>query len=366
MTSNTLTDREALYCLCHVPGFGGVTIRGLKDTFGTYLSAWRVKPQELQKSGVLTERRVEVFQESRKHESAWRKEFAGLAQKNIRVIAECDPDYPTRFLPYKDRPAVLFVKGSLPENEVPSVAIVGARSCTEYGKEAAGFYAGELANAGVNIISGMAAGVDGYAHRGAIERGKPTYAVLGCGVNVCYPRENYKIFHAMEENGGILSEFVPGTRPAAMNFPMRNRIISGLSDVVAVVEARYGSGSLITADYALEQGRSVMAVPGRLDDELSRGCNALIAQGAGVILSAESFCEQIFPDYRQQKKRKALHITLAPSEKLVYSSLGLHSKSLWELLECTSLSPAELSGCLLSLEQKGLAREVERNYYVKV
>ena len=159
MTSNTLTDREALYCLCHVPGFGGVTIRGLKDTFGTYLSAWRVKPQELQKSGVLTERRAEVFQESRKHESAWRKEFAGLAQKNIRVIAECDPDYPTRFLPYKDRPAALFVKGSLPENEVPSVAIVGARACTEYGKEAAGFYAGELANAGVNIISGMAAGV---------------------------------------------------------------------------------------------------------------------------------------------------------------------------------------------------------------
>ena len=154
MTSNTLTDREALYCLCHVPGFGGVTIRGLKDTFGTYLSAWRVKPQELQKSGVLTERRAEVFQESRKHESAWRKEFAGLAQKNIRVIAECDPDYPTRFLPYKDRPAALFVKGSLPENEVPSVAIVGARACTEYGKEAAGFYAGELANAGVNIISG--------------------------------------------------------------------------------------------------------------------------------------------------------------------------------------------------------------------
>ena len=99
MTSNTLTDREALYCLCHVPGFGGVTIRGLKDTFGTYLSAWRVKPQELQKSGVLTERRAEVFQESRKHESAWRKEFADLAQKNIRVIAECDPVYPTRYHP---------------------------------------------------------------------------------------------------------------------------------------------------------------------------------------------------------------------------------------------------------------------------
>ena len=132
MTSNTLTDREALYCLCHVPGFGGVTIRGLKDTFGTCLSAWTASPQELRKSGVLTERRAEVFLESRKYESVWRKEFAGLAQKNIRVIAECDPDYPTRFLPYKDRPAALFVKGSLPENEVPSVAIVGARACTEY------------------------------------------------------------------------------------------------------------------------------------------------------------------------------------------------------------------------------------------
>ena len=337
MTSNTLTDREALYCLCHVPGFGGVTIRGLKDTFGTYLSAWRVKPQELQKSGVLTERRVEVFQESRKHESAWRKEFAGLAQKNIRVIAECDPDYPTRFLPYKDRPAALFVKGSLPENEVPSVAIVGARACTEYGKEAAGFYAGELANAGVNIISGMAAGVDGYAHRGAIERGKPTYAVLGCGVNVCYPRENYKIFHAMEENGGILSEFVPGTRPAAMNFPMRNRIISALADAVIIIEAREKSG-----------------------------CNRLIQGGANMLLSPSDVLEFLGMKYeRKLTIHKFSQNRLAKNENLVYASVDSRPRYLEEIAALCGLSVTECMEALLKLELAGLVFGTGNQYYKK-
>ena len=181
-----------------------------------------------------------------------------------------------------------------------------------------------------------------------------------------YPRANDRLYDRLEEEGGVLSEFPPGTKPLRYHFPLRNRIISGLSEIVTVIEAKHGSGSLITADYALEQGRTVLAVPGRLDDELSRGCNELIAQGAGVILSPESFAEQVFPDFRQQKKNKVSDIALAPSEKLVYSSLDLHSKSLWELEECTSLSLADLSGSLLALETKGLIREVERNYYVKV
>lgn len=185
----------------------------LRERFGTYQEVWTAKEQEIQKAGVLTEKRVTVFLQAREQESAWLKEFYGLERTGIRFIAEGDTDYPERFLPYKDRPAALFVKGNLPENEVPAVAIVGARACTEYGKEAAGFYAGELANAGVNIISGMAAGVDGCAHRGAIERGKPTYAVLGCGVNICYPRENYIIFHAMEENGRYPLRVRPGDPP---------------------------------------------------------------------------------------------------------------------------------------------------------
>lgn len=283
----------------------------------------------------------------------------------IKFISCEHTAYPERLRTLQDAPHGLFYRGELPDEKRPTVAIVGSRMCTHYGRRIAEQLAEQIAFAGGTVISGAAYGVDGAAQWEALEAGGMSCAVVGSSVEIYYPKKHTDLFHRLEQEGGVISEFPPGTQPMRTHFPMRNRIISGLSDVVAVVEARYGSGSLITADCALEQGRSVMAVPGRLDDELSRGCNALIAQGAGVILSAESFCEQIFPDYRQQKKRKALHITLAPSEKLVYSSLGLHSKSLWELLECTSLSPAELGGCLLSLEQKGLAREVERNYYVK-
>lgn len=142
MAYNTLTEREAFYCLCHVPGFGSATIGKLRERFGTYQEVWTAKEQEIQKAGVLTEKRVTVFLQAREQESAWLKEFYGLERTGIRFIAEGDTDYPERFLPYKDRPAALFVKGNLPENEVPAVAIVGARACTEYGKEAAGFYAG--------------------------------------------------------------------------------------------------------------------------------------------------------------------------------------------------------------------------------
>lgn len=366
MAYTTLTDREALYCLCHVPGFGSVTIGKMKDTFGTYLSAWTAKDREIQKAGILTERRLEVFLESREHEAEWQKEFAGLEQKHIRFVAECDPDYPTRFLPYKDRPAALFVKGSLPENEVPAVAIVGARACTEYGKEAAGFYAGELANAGVNIISGMAAGVDGYAHRGAIERGKPTYAVLGCGVNVCYPRENYKIFHAMEENGGILSEFVPGTRPAAMNFPMRNRIISALADAVIIIEAREKSGSLITADFALEQGKEVFALPGRANDPLSGGCNRLIQGGANLLLTPADVLEFLGVKYeRKLMIHKFSQNRLAKNESLVYDSVDSRPRHLEEVAALSGLSVTECMEALLKLELAGLVFGTGNQYYKK-
>jgi DNA processing protein len=146
---------------------------------------------------------------------------------------------------------------------------------------------------------------------------------------------------------------------------MRNRIISGLSDLVLVIEARRRSGSLITADFAAEQGRSVVAVPGRPEDELSEGCNELITQGAGVFLSTELFLLSVFPENKAQKKQMSDALLLAPTEKLVYSSLGLHSKSLWELEVCTVLSLAELSECLLSLEMKGLVKETERGYYAR-
>lgn len=364
MAYNTLTEREAFYCLCHVPGFGSATIGKLRERFGTYQEVWTAKEQEIQKAGVLTEKRVTVFLQAREQESAWLKEFYGLERTGIRFIAEGDIDYPERFLPYKDRPAALFVKGNLPENEVPAVAIVGARACTEYGKEAAGFYAGELANAGVNIISGMAAGVDGCAHRGAIERGKPTYAVLGCGVNICYPRENYKIFHAMEENGGILSEFVPGTRPVAMNFPLRNRIISALADAVIIIEAREKSGSLITADFALEQGKEVFALPGRANDPLSGGCNRLIQGGASLLLSPSDVLEFLGMKYeRKLTIHKFSQNRLAKNENLVYASVDSRPRHLEEVAALSGLSVTECMEALLKLELAGLVFGTGNQYY---
>jgi DNA processing protein len=237
--------------------------------------------------------------------------------------------------------------------------------CTRRGKERAQQVGEKIAQAGGLVISGAAYGIDGAAQWAALEAGGASFAVLGCGVDIGYPSGNAQLFERLAGEGGILSEFPPGTPPLQHHFPMRNRIISGLSDLVLVIEARRRSGSLITADFAAEQGRSVVAVPGRPEDELSEGCNELITQGAGVFLSTELFLLSVFPENKAQKKQMSDALLLAPTEKLVYSSLGLHSKSLWELEVCTVLSLAELSECLLSLEMKGLVKETERGYYAR-
>ena len=192
-------------------------------------------------------------------------------------------EYPERMMPFSDMPEGIYVKGRLPRDDRPSAAIVGGRVCSAYGREQARRFAREMAASGVQIISGLASGIDAAAHEGALEGGGTTFAVLGCGVNICYPRENYPLMRKiLGQKGGVLSEFPPGERPLAWHFPQRNRLISALADLVLVVEARKKSGSLITADFALEQGKSVYALPGRVNDSLSEGSNRLIAQGAGI------------------------------------------------------------------------------------
>ena len=238
--------------------------------------------------------------------------------------------------------------------------------CTRDGKEMAVRIAQVTAQAGGCVVSGGAYGIDGSAQWAAMEAGGPTYAVMGCGVDQCYPSPHRALFDQMIRQGAMISEFPPGTPPLRQHFPLRNRIISGLADVVVVVEARKRSGSLITAEFAVEQNREVFAVPGRPWDELSEGCNELIAQGAGVILSPKAFAEEIFPDFSLSKKKGMGKIALAPAEKLVYSSLGLHAKSVWDLEAETALTPAELGNVLWTLEQKELVKETDRNYYVKM
>ena len=215
-----------------------------------------------------------------------------------RYIRRTDEEFPEKLRQIKNPPEGIYVRGQLPAEDKPTVAIIGARRCSTYGREMAEWFAGELAAAGVQVVSGMAAGVDGIAQRASLRAGGRSFGVLGCGTDICYPTDNRDLYETLQKCGGILSEYAPGTPPDAFHFPMRNRIISGISDAVLVVEAKERSGTLITVDFALEQGREVFVLPGRITDSLSAGCNRLLRQGAGIALSPKDILEEM---HRQNK-----------------------------------------------------------------
>ena len=196
-----------------------------------------------------------------------------LEEKKIRVINKEEKEYPRRLKEIPKPPEKLYILGSLPVERIPSVAVIGARDCSEYGRYVAARLGSVLGRKGIQVISGMARGIDGIAQEAAVDAGGYSYAVLGSGVDVCYPASNKSLYEKLKVTGGILSEYPPGTSAIARNFPARNRIVSGLADAIIVVEAREKSGTLITVDMALEQGREVYAVPGRITDSLSVGCN---------------------------------------------------------------------------------------------
>lgn len=295
------------------------------------------------------------------------EQFKKLEKGRITFLTICDEAYPKRLKKISSPPYALYVKGSLPVEERLAVAIVGARECSYYGKTMAEEFGRRLSEAGVQIISGMARGIDGAGQRGAVEAGGQSYGVLGCGADICYPREHIELYMNLQERGGILSEQPPGTRPLPQFFPARNRIISGLADVVLVMEAKEKSGSLITADMALEQGKDVYALPGPIDSVLSGGCNRLIRQGAGILLSPEDFLEEMSVlDGENVKKTTENKIALESAENLVYSCLDLYPRNLGELVKKTDMPVPWLMNILVSLELQGYIKEVSKNYYVKV
>lgn len=286
--------------------------------------------------------------------------------EKVRYISRKHYEYPERLKNVEKGPDGLYVMGKMPEPERKSVAIVGARNCTVYGMRAAEEFAYVLAENGVEVISGLALGIDTAAHRGALRAGKGTYAVLGCGADICYPKANRKLYEEIRKNGGIISEYPEQTKPLPYHFPLRNRIISGLADLVLVVEAREKSGSLITADIALEQGKEVYAVPGGIYDALSKGCNRLIRQGAGiatepldVLFALGIKCEQSKNIFQKNNN------SLATKEKLVYSHLCLFPKTIDELVRETELSLQQVLEILLELEMEGYAREIAKNHFVR-
>lgn len=290
-----------------------------------------------------------------------------MQETNKLYIRTCDTQFPQKLKNIHRVPQKLYVRGALPDPKLPSVAIVGARMCSSYGKAQAYRFAAELARCGVQIISGLAMGIDSMAHEGALSvSGGRTFGILGCGIDTVYPRQNRRLYQLVEANGGLISEFPANTPPKANHFPQRNRLISALADIVLVIEAKEKSGSLITVEYALEQGRSVYALPGRVDDALSQGCNRLISQGAGIACSPDMLLEEL-----RIEKNRAGNIqpdtTVLPANdlELVYRCLDREPRSVRQIQELCGIPALKLMQLLLELELKGLAREVMKSYYVK-
>lgn len=317
----------------------------------------------------LTEADIRSIRQSARNQDVSRQYEAALSE-GIRFIPYYMEEYPIRLKEHAGMPYALYVKGELPCEDMPTASIVGARKCTPYGEKMAVAFAEALAVSGVQVISGMARGIDGAAQRAAIQSGGSSFGVLGCGIDVCYPKDNKGLYMDLPSHGGILSEQPVGTPPLREYFPARNRIISGLSDIVLVIEAGERSGSLITADIALEQGKDIYALPGPVTSNLSRGCHELIRQGAGILISPEVLIEEIglefsLPAAENSRNHGKNEKKLERKEKLVYDAIGLFPKSLNMLLSEVGFQTTELMCILVSLEMKGMINEISKNYFVR-
>lgn len=364
-----MTTKEYWYWLCNIPNFGSKKTSKLLELFHSPEKIYSMKGQDLKNIKGISSKDLEVFMESKKID--WSKEYSKLKEKNIRFITPIDSDYPSRLENLQDKPCGLYVKGNLPNNEIPTVAIIGARNCSDYGLAMAKEFGRELAYHGVQIISGLARGIDGAGQWGAILGGGRTFGVLAGGVDICYPKENIDLYMKVQESGGLIGENPIGSPPLAWQFPMRNRMISGFSDIILIIEAKEKSGSLITVDFALEQGKDVFALPGRVTDVLSKGCNELVKYGAGIATKPEDILEElgIKGGKKERFQRSFLEkkeLLLAETEKMVYSCLDLYPKNTQDILEETGLSVNRLAESLLKLQLGGLIEEKPKNYYIKI
>ena len=285
------------YWLCSIPGVGNRSIERLLELCGSAREIYEA-PEDILKQVLPASKLAELVN----LRACWdlETEYNKLKEQGIEFVTIEDDVYPKRLLQIPDAPYGIFYKGTLPEDDALSVAVIGARDCSEYGKYVAEELGRYLGQNGVQVISGMARGIDGFSQQAAFMAGGKTTAVLGCGVDICYPAQNKSLYDAISKRGCILSSYPPGTQPRPQNFPPRNRIVSGLADVVVVIEARNKSGTLITVDMALEQGKEVYVVPGRITDRLSDGCNRLLKQGAGVLTSPADFLEEIKKMWMEQ------------------------------------------------------------------
>lgn len=294
-----------------------------------------------------------------------RRDFELIKKLNIKLVTCKDPVYPDSLNSVSYPPVLLYVRGQLREEDKIAVAVVGTRRATSYGKVAARKLARELAREHITVVSGMARGIDTCAHQGALEEGGRTVAVLGNGVDVVYPGENKSLMKEIITKGAVVSEFSLGTRPLARNFPRRNRIISGLSLGVVVAEAPLKSGALITADFALEQGREVFSVPGVITNPYSEGSNRLIKEGAKIVENVYDILEELRISPVKKENRPSVDHQLSFEEKAVFDQLAFNPSHIDEIVKKSGLSVAKACDILMRLQLKGIVRELPGKLFLK-
>lgn len=353
-------NRSYVNWLYHVPGIGRKKLKeilshgiSVEELYGMVGGDWRVYLFE--RCGFTQRQAMAVAQQIEE----WKKEktpeqlMDELYKNKISFLLPGDPGYPTKLEEIPDAPFVLYRRGRMdmmPGEGQKSVAIIGARECSQYGRSVAQFLGKHCAEWGLAVVSGMAYGVDGIAQTAALAEGGSVAAVLGSGVDVCYPYSNRKLYEELCQRGSVYSEYIPKSEPRPTNFPPRNRIISGMSDALIVVEAKEKSGTLITVDMALEQGRDVYVVPGRVSDPMSLGCNRLIRQGAAIVCDVEETLSEIAGRGREKEKTPPQEMR-TPSDNPyasgslryhIYMALDVQPKSVQQIYESSVWSDADV------------------------
>jgi DNA processing protein len=346
-----------------IPGVGGATFRRLVKFFGSPGTALNASLNDLNRIRGLTPAVCQSIVEHRDRIPVER-EMDMIDRHGCKVITIQDESYPVNLKAIYDPPQVLYVKGELLPTDSFAISVVGTRTASSYGKAVAEQISNQLAARGVTIISGMAYGIDAAAHKGALSAGGRTIAVMGNGLDIVYPARNVSLMEKIISSGAVISEFPMGMKPLKNNFPRRNRVISGFSLGTLVVEAPRRSGALITADYALEQGREVFAVPGQIFSEMSGGTHALIKQGAKLVESVEDVLDEL-PSYALQPfteedfdiEEERAELQLSQEEKAVWKVIGASQTHIDDISRQADLPSYKVSAALVMLELKGLVQQ---------
>ncbi len=372
-----MSHPESWIALSMVPEIGNASFRRLLSVFGCPEAVFDAPEDKLAGVPGIGERKaknIKLFQD-------WKivkKQTEFLRKHDARVLTCDSTTYPALLTQIEDAPVILFVKGQTEEEDRFAIAIVGSRKTTSYGRLVAERLASELSAAGFTIVSGMARGIDTIAHTGSMRSGGRTVAVLGSGLDKAYPPENRDLMEKIVGSGYVVSEFPFGTPPNRENFPRRNRLISGLSLGVVVVEAAAGSGALITARSALEQNREVFAVPANIDSPTSKGTNELIKSGAKLIQKADDIIEELAPvlkgyaeaatrpvSARQETQRARTHVDMTDEEKKLCDILTGEPVHIDTISRALSVAPARALSLLLNLELKGVVKQTEgKRFYI--